>query len=99
MIAGPAANPDFTAPPTANDLSCDFRKRIVSVMILCDMDVSAAQALAQRLADGATGLDLLRASIETTLNTVLWEGPDAAAFQSDWLRRHSSTLARASALL
>ena len=68
-------------------------------MIFWGMDANAARALAQRLADGATTLDLLRASIEISLNTVPWEGPDAAAFQSDWQRRHSSALARASSLL
>ena len=43
------------------------------------MDVSAARALAQRLADGATTLDWLRASMEISVNAVPWEQPDAAA--------------------
>ena len=63
------------------------------------MDVSAARALAQRLADGATALDLLRANIDINVNSVSWEGPDAVAFKSDWQNRHGSALARTSALL
>src|SRR3954453_19015147 len=63
------------------------------------MDANAARALAQRLADGAPTVGLLRASIEISLNTIPWEGPEAATFRSDWQRRHSSALARVSSLL